>query len=46
MTKAPLFLLAEEPAIQSWVRSHKNQRYVPEPLLVALGEKVYAEGWE
>jgi hypothetical protein len=46
MTQAPLILLAEDPAIQSWVHSHKNKRYVPESLLHALGEKVVAEGWE
>lgn len=46
MAKAPLFLLAEEPAIRMWVRTHKNQRYIPENLLAAMGESVLAEDWE
>ena len=46
MTKAPLFLLAEEPAIRRWVKSHKNSRYVPEAHLNALGAHVCIEDWQ
>jgi hypothetical protein len=46
LSRAPLWMWAENPAIRQWVKSHKNSKYVPEDLLAALGAHVCTEDWQ